>query len=318
MTSEAVDAPAPAPAPEPGPPPARPRRRWRRGFALAALLFVVGATGVTVTAIDPLYQRPEIPDHVTPDREDVALRVLSINMAHGRGTAFHQALTRRVHIEQNLDAIAELIRESQADVVAFQELDGPSTWSGGFDHLEFVRLRSGLDYAYHGFHVQRARPRIAYGTGVLSRFPIERSESRAFSMNAVDTKGYVRVRLQTPHGAVDVVSLHLDFKRDSEREGQLALLSEDLRARAEPAQRLIVAGDFNCTFDGDGGILREFAAALALTTDPDGAPTFPNRRPRRRIDYVFACAGLLHVRELPVPVEVSDHRPVLADLHLVD
>ena len=45
------------------------------------------------------------------------VRVLTLNVAHGRGTRFNQILTRTKHIRRNLDSIAKLIQASDADVV---------------------------------------------------------------------------------------------------------------------------------------------------------------------------------------------------------
>ena len=280
-------------------------------MAIGGVVLLAPLLGLTVAVIDPLYKRPAVPADAAPQRQRRALRVLSLNVAHGRGTSFHQLLTRRTHIERNLEAIAELIRQSDADVVALQELDAPSAWSGGFDHLAFLQERTELPHAFHGLHLKRAK--LAYGTGILSRYPIEAEHSHAFSLNALDTKGYVRTRIATPQGAVDVVSLHLDFKRDSERALQLAQLSERLAERENPAQALVVAGDFNCRLEGADGVLAAFAEEHGLATPAEVGGTFPSGRPSRRIDYVLA-RGLAHRREVVLPLRLSDHCPVLADL----
>lgn len=274
---------------------------------------LAGFVGLTVLYADPLYVPPAVPADALPEkRMPGTLRVLTLNVAHGRGTAFHQSLTRPAHIRRNLEAIAELIRRSNADVVALQELDAPSAWSGGFDHLDFLAERSGYDYAYHGLHVDRGFPRLQYGTGILSRYPIRDAHSHAFDLNALDTKGYVRVQVEGPTGVVDIVSLHLDFKRDAERREQLAILSSHLERRADPAPELIIAGDFNCTLSGQ--VLADFAGRHALSAASEGDGTFPSRRPRRRIDYVLVSGGFSIQSRLSVPVAVSDHLPVLVDV----
>ncbi len=294
----------------------RPRRRVRR---LASSVGVLGFASLSWVYADPFFAAPSVPDMVVQEtRMAGSLRVLTLNVAHGRGTNFHQLLTRPTNIKRNLDAVAKLIRASGADVVALQELDAASAWSGGFDHLAYLAEQAGYPHRYHGLHVDRRTPRLAYGTGVLSRYPISESHSQAFGLNVLDTKGYVLTKIEAPGGPVDVVSLHLDFKRDAERKLQLDMLSAYLERRANPAPQLVVAGDFNCAHTDGDRILSTFADLHSLTVadvqDGLGAGTFPSHRPRRRIDYVLVSRNLTFARRLVVPVEVSDHLPVLAEL----
>ncbi len=79
--------------------------------------------------------------NATPDvavRADV-LRLLTLNASHGRKTAWNQMLVSKKRTYENLDLIASLLEESNADVVALQEADAPSRWSGKFDHVDYLR-----------------------------------------------------------------------------------------------------------------------------------------------------------------------------------
>lgn len=242
------------------------------------------------------------------------MRILTLNLAHGRGTAFHQAFTGRQRILQNLDAVAELICSTDSDVVALQELDAPSSWSGGFDHLDYLAKKTGYAHTFHGIHADVQRPRLAYGTGVLSRFPIREGRSWKFAKNALDTKGYVITHIEAPLMSLDLVSVHLDFKRDSERRAQLDDITQHLLERDLAADHLVVAGDFNCTVDGRGNVLSDFARRHALHASDESHHSFPSRKPRRALDHVLVSASLEVRRRMAVPVLVSDHLPVLAEL----
>ena len=287
------------------------RRVGRWGFVgtLAAPVLSLGVYA------DPFYEPPRVADVQVEERVSGGLRVLSLNVAHGRGKAFNQVFTRPRHIRQNLDAIARLIRAADADVVALQELDAPSLWSGGLDHMAYLAEQTGYGHTFHGLHVDRLRPRLAYGTGVLSRFPIAHGSSFAFGRNALDTKGFVRAQIVAPGGAIDVVSVHLDFKRDSERRAQLAVMGEHLLGRPDPAPHLVVAGDFNCSIDGRDGHLFWFVESQALSVAEEQGPgTFPAGRPSRHIDYVLISDGLEFAARRVLSVQVSDHLPVLAEV----
>lgn len=249
-----------------------------------------------------------------PDRTHGSVRVLTLNLAHGRGTAFHQAFTGRARILANLDAVAEVIRDVDADIVALQEVDAPSAWSGGFDHLDYLARRAGFDHTFHGIHANVRRPRLAYGTGVMSRFPIRSGRSWKFAKNALDTKGYVLTRIEAPAVTLDVVSVHLDFKRDSERRAQLDDITVHLLEREDAPDHLVVAGDFNCAFNGRGDVLREFVRRHALVGSETPVETFPSRRPRRALDHVLVSSSIEVRRTQAIPALVSDHLPVLAEL----
>ena len=67
---------------------------------------------------------------------DFTLRVMTLNLAHGRGEAFHQLFQKSTTIIQNLDEISAMLKREQADVVALQEADAPSFWSGNFHHVD--------------------------------------------------------------------------------------------------------------------------------------------------------------------------------------
>jgi endonuclease/exonuclease/phosphatase family metal-dependent hydrolase len=135
-----------------------------------------------------------------------------------------------------------------------------------------------------------------------------------FAKNALDTKGYVLARVATPVMTVDVVSVHLDFKRDSERRSQLEDITLHLAERAAAPEHLVVAGDFNCGLDGKNGVLADFVARHALGRPPRSPETFPSRRPRRCLDHVLASATIEVRRTAAIAALVSDHLPVLAEL----
>lgn len=68
-----------------------------------------------------------------------SLRILTFNIAHGRGLSLYQGWHREGTIRRNLDAIAQVIRSSQADIVALQEVDQSSHWNAHLDLLGWCR-----------------------------------------------------------------------------------------------------------------------------------------------------------------------------------
>ena len=107
------------------------------------------------------------------------LTVLSLNLAHGRAERFHQALIRNATIHSHLEEVASLLDRVGADVVAVQEADGPSFWSGGYCHVKRLAERASYDWHHRGTHVKW--PGIQYGTGILSRRELIDTHSQPFA-----------------------------------------------------------------------------------------------------------------------------------------
>lgn len=248
------------------------------------------------------------------DHDGNGVLIAAINLAHGRGTGFHQLFQSRRRLESQLEAIARIFDDTKVRVACVQEADAASWWSGNFDHVEFTSRASRLRYAAHGHHVSGLG--LSYGTAVLSQAPIDTAESHPFP-SALPTphKGFTVARIAWPTApdvAVDVVSLHLDFARASLRKQQIEALVEILSQRDAP---LIIAGDFNDEWIDDSAV-HKLAAALDLHTwDPhDDIVTFPGTG--RRLDWILASQHFAIESHRVLDDEISDHRMVIAELSL--
>lgn len=246
-------------------------------------------------------------------RRESSLRVLSLNLAHGRGDGKHQALLSRATIEENLGAAAALLRREVPDVVALQEADGPSLWSGHFDHVEHLARAAGFPWYVRTDHV--AGPLLHYGTALLSQREPFDAVSQTFAASPPTlSKGLVECALEWPGDVsrqVNVLSLHLDYKRKAARQSQAREIIERCSGAARP---LIVMGDFNCDFSGEETALRDLAEALHLAPcgPVDGPATFPETG--QRLDWILISPQLECVRYEVLDAKVSDHRAVVAEL----
>jgi endonuclease/exonuclease/phosphatase family metal-dependent hydrolase len=117
------------------------------------------------------------------------------------------------------------------------------------------------------------------------------------------------------------VGVHLDLQPDDRMAHVRELMRRLPEVGVDPSLPRIVAGDINET-PGEPA----WAALAEQLTDGPGAvgadaPTFPARRPDRRIDGVFVDPRLRVVRaqvlDGPDVLAGSDHRPVLAEVELV-
>ena len=71
----------------------------------------------------------ETPDGTTVIDTDF-VRVVTLNMAHGRKDGKNQMLLKGETIRGNLVELAALLDRAEADVIALQEADAESSWSG--------------------------------------------------------------------------------------------------------------------------------------------------------------------------------------------
>lgn len=254
-------------------------------------------------------------------RPDQTLRVMTLNVAHGRGRAPTQSLIRDpAEFRRNLDAIAVLLRREGPDVVALQEAELGSRWAGDFDHVEYLARRAGYDHIAATPHMQQ-EGRFSYGTAVLSRIPMQAQGGGDFRTQSRWRKGFTRAQIDRGEGSpLSVVALHLDFARASRRRAQLAELAEQIADAPGP---LVVMGDFNASWtDRDPSGLADFARRLRLRpwgpdlhARRDGVRTY--RSMARRLDWILVSDELRFANYATLAREqVSDHLPVLADLHL--
>lgn len=249
-------------------------------------------------------------------RPEPLLRVLSLNAAHGRSDGPNQMLLDKSAFTANLARISRVLRDSRADIVGLQEVDGPSRWSGRFDHAEAMAEQA--DYPWH-FRADHADSWLAsYGTAVLSRLPFLGTRSHRFSASPpTPRKGFVIGQVQTPattssapQMTVDVVSVHFDF---FSRRTQASQLEELLVALAERDNPLIVLGDFNNEWHTPDSTVQALTEQAGLSVYQPEALHLATHG-GERLDWILISPELQFLSYRVLPDVVSDHQPVLAEI----
>lgn len=238
-----------------------------------------------------------------------SLKVLSLNLAHGRGESFNQLLLGSQTLRDNLVRSAALLKREQPDVVAVQEADGPSRWSGSFDHVAELAAVADYPFSFRGSHARSWL--FDYGTAILSRWPFQQTLSHAFAPSPPTAgKGFVLAQMNWPDSQqpVDVLSLHLDFSRDSVRQAQI---DELLRVLAQRSNPLIVAGDFNTGWEAADSPLRRLASAAQLRAWQPQASDLGSYGDHR-LDWILISEELRFDDYRVLRDTVSDHRAVIA------
>ena len=167
------------------------------------------------------------------------LRVATLNIAHGRKDSVNQLMNGEETFRKNLDDVAAVLMDIKPHVVALQEADAVSTWSGKFDHVTYLASAAGYPWRAHAINADSWL--YSYGTALLTGFPIHESIKHTFepSPPTLD-KGFVLASIQwkpaneTRSRTIDLISVHLDFSRKTVREQQINEMIALLLSRNNP------------------------------------------------------------------------------------
>jgi endonuclease/exonuclease/phosphatase family metal-dependent hydrolase len=289
----------------------------KRAFPIAtACCSLLALTAAVVGAAEMNSYCPDTTPEVTI-KSDV-LTLLTLNASHGRNTAWNQMLVSTKRTYENLDRIASLLNESNADIVALQEADAPSRWSGKFDHVDFLRDNTEYRCSLVGRHADTWL--FTFGTALLSRVRMSYVDSVSFPATPPTTsKGFVKTSISWDvrghRVPVTIVSVHLDFSRKSVRDRQIGILVEELKDTESP---LIVMGDFNSRWDQKRSHVQQLAQALELKAyEPqnDLLGTY-KKTDGKRLDWILVSHDLTFSRYEVLPDIVSDHLAVYTELSL--
>ena len=253
------------------------------------------------------------------------LRILTFNIAHGRGLTPIQGLTLGRKLRANLRKIGRLINELNPDVVALQEIDQNSRWAGNFDHLEYLQAHTGYQHAVFGINNRRTGlMNLNYGNAFLSRHPIIESENIVFGSRTVGEKGFLYVEIDIGGRRLPMVNLHLHYRSRVHRFRQVEQVMDYVTTKHADRRDHwhmppIVCGDLNNQAhlpDATAELLRYFLLHGDYTLHPKGGLTFPSPLPSRGLDFIFLPPACCEVKSEVVRSFLSDHRPVWVDFHL--
>jgi endonuclease/exonuclease/phosphatase family metal-dependent hydrolase len=160
------------------------------------------------------------------------VRLLTFNIAHGRGLNPIQGTTSARRLRANLRRIAALVERLAPDVVALQEIDQQSSWAGNFDHLDYLRVHTRYAHAVFGINNRRSGLfNLSYGNAILSRHPITSAETVVFGRSQLGEKGFLFAEVEIGRRRVPVINVHLPFGLRSSRLKQLDQLVGWLREK---------------------------------------------------------------------------------------
>jgi endonuclease/exonuclease/phosphatase family metal-dependent hydrolase len=303
---------------------------WKRppGFVLILLPAALCLLLQSACSVTPARVQKDIPPGIvatgSPDDPSEKLKLtgplklLNLNAAHGRKDGLNQMFIGKKKIRQNLDEMSAFLTRVDADVVALQEADGPSLWSGSFDHVALLARQA--NYPWHARASHASSWLYDYGTALLSRADLAEVQSRMFpSTPPTLTKGFLLVQVlwrpdrnsedQIP---VDIVSVHLDFSRSKVRKQQIIELADAIALRDNP---VIILGDFNSEWSDEDSAVRELVLRSKLQVyRPEAEDLGTYWKNNRRLDWVLISDDLEFKSYSVLTDIMSDHYAVIAEV----
>ena len=208
----------------------------------------------------------------------------------------------------DMESLAQVIEDSNPDIVALQEVSRGWVVNGRFDMITWLSHRLDMPYVFG----PTTGP--LWGNAILSRYPIlgytqrdlpprDLFLLRGLTVALIDLGNDTRLKVVATHFH------HLDGDTDI-RQLQAGVTLDFLAG----ADRTVLLGDFNAhANDREMEMFRQAGLVdTAAALDPAPACTFPSTNPQKRIDYIWLSTDL-KVNCIQVPVSnASDHLPVIA------
>lgn len=235
------------------------------------------------------------------------LRVMTYNIHHANPPSKEETG------EIDIDAIVNVIRKENPDLVALQEVDVNTRRSGNMNQAEVIAEKLGMQ-AFFGRAIDHEGG--YYGVAILSKYPLTETTVTPLPEDAApasEDRVLATAKVNLPGGMIiRFGSTHLDVVSPENREQQVQAINE---MAAKESMPFIVAGDFNAV--AESSAILELDRRFTRTCGSDCAPTIPVEEPDRAIDFIaFSKGAPFQVVSQKVIPEgyASDHLPVVATL----
>ena len=217
----------------------------------------------------------------------------------GTYNIFHAGL-----VKDDVGAIGRALSDMELDIAGLQEVDVCTDRMNGMDTLKMIAEAGG--YPYYAFAKAIDLAGGAYGTAVLSRYPIKSFKTVALPrVGEAEDRAYGHAVIDLDGTKIDFINTHTSYESVEARAPQLVTLAK----ACECLKCLIMTGDFN-TEDMD-----ELSVFENLTTvNPRKYASYSPGK--KAIDHIFLSPGMRACRVAMPTLALSDHYPIWADVEL--
>ena len=209
--------------------------------------------------------------------------------------------------KHSVERIADVIRESGAQIVCLQEVHSHRERTGGIDQPAVLGKLLGMSVAFQRNYREGVG---GLGNAVLTNLDLWQTRSHILTSTG-EQRGVIEVSIRTSDGPLAVFCTHFGLD-DKER----MIQARELAAMVNTAQPpRLACGDFNGEAN-QAAIAELINTAGLIDAGADGPMTFDSERPNKRIDLIL-CDPSIVVQSTSVPTTMaSDHLPLIADLVL--
>ncbi|WP_244933519.1 endonuclease/exonuclease/phosphatase family protein [Neobacillus mesonae] len=248
----------------------------------------------------------------------VDVKVMTYNIQAGAGSDG----------KYNIQRTAEAIRQSEAEIIALQEVDVHWGARSLFENdIEILANELDMNYFFTPIYsldpLNEGEPRREFGVAVLSKYPIIEANNRDITRLSTQepnpvpkpAPGFLETLINVKGAKVWFYVTHLDYRSDpTVRKMQVA----DMLQYTGQHEYSILAGDMNAGSKAPElqPLFEQFTDAWALTNDEPGY-TYPALAPNSRIDYIMPTPNIGVKSAKVIDTLASDHRPVIAELTLI-
>ncbi len=160
------------------------------------------------------------------------ITIATYNICHGHYAAY------------DWSKIAAVIREADADLVGFQEIDMFTDRTGGLDTVTELIRATGLPHAL--FVPAMNFDGGQYGTAILSRFPIQAAEIHPLPSAHYEPRAFGCVTLTLGDGTpFTFLNTHLSYESREQQKIQIAYISDWMKHHVHAGTFAALTGDFN-------------------------------------------------------------------------
>ncbi|WP_408007688.1 endonuclease/exonuclease/phosphatase family protein [Pseudalkalibacillus sp. A8] len=242
------------------------------------------------------------------------LKIMTFNIRHGKG----------MDKNHNLQRISQVLKNSKADIIGLNEVDKEFSKRSEFvDQAEWIAKDLNMGYVFGPSITRRGKKEgdiRQYGSAILTRFPIITSDNYPFDFlpRIVEDRSLLKVIVEIEKREVAIYITHLSFApflHSKQTEFILERVTQDVKPS-------VIMGDWN---------MKPYSSSWKLVTEQlkdtweeqqgngGSGYTFPSRRPRMKLDYIFMndFFEVLEAKVVETNSKASDHLPLSTTLRLL-